>query len=58
MFLREGPFPRGAPSVPPFAPVFPKRRLELKSLKIQAKAEELGDPVPNHLSLRPSLKAL
>jgi hypothetical protein len=35
-----------------FAPVFPEKRLELKSLKGWTKAEELGAP------LRPSLKAL
>ena len=38
--------------------VFPKKRLELKSLKRQTKAEELGDQVPKLLSLRLSLKAL
>jgi hypothetical protein len=41
-----------------FPPVFPKKRLELKSLKGQTKAEEIGDPVLDLLSLRLSLKAL
>jgi hypothetical protein len=41
-----------------FARVFPEKRLELKSLKGWTKAEELGDRVPELLSLRPSLKAL
>ena len=41
-----------------FARVFPKERLELKSLKGWAKAEEPGDRVPELVSLRPSLKAL
>jgi hypothetical protein len=41
-----------------FAPVFPEKRLELKSLKRQTKAEELGAPCPEILSLRLSLKAL
>ena len=41
-----------------FARVFPKKRLELKSLKGWTKAEELRDPVPKLLSLRLSLKAL
>jgi hypothetical protein len=41
-----------------FGPVFPEKRLELKSLKRQTKAEELGDQVPGLLSLRLSLKAL
>jgi hypothetical protein len=31
---------------------FPEKRLELKSLKRQTKAEELGDPVPELLSPR------
>jgi hypothetical protein len=38
--------------------VSPKKRLELKSFKEWTKAEELGDQVPDLLSLRPSLKAL
>jgi hypothetical protein len=37
---------------------FPEKRLELKSLKRQTKAEELGAPCPELLSLRLSLKAL
>jgi hypothetical protein len=41
-----------------FARVFPEKRLELKSLKGWTKAEELGDRVPELLSLRPSIKAL
>jgi hypothetical protein len=47
-----------------FPPSFPEKRLELKSLKGQTKAEELGDRVPDMhmvpelLSLRLSLKAL
>ena len=40
--LREGPSPRGAPSVPLFCTSFPEKRLELKSLKRQTKAEEEG----------------
>jgi hypothetical protein len=35
-----------------------ERRLDLKSLKRQTKAEELGDLVPKLLSLPVSLKAL
>jgi hypothetical protein len=35
-----------------------EKRLELKSLKGRTKAEELRDPVPDLLSLRPPLKAL
>ena len=58
LFLREGPSPRGAPSVPPFARVFPEKRIELKSLKGQTKAEEEGPRGPFLLSLRLSLKAL
>jgi hypothetical protein len=38
--------------------VFLEKRLELKSFKGQTKAEELGDPVPDLLNLRLSLKAL
>jgi hypothetical protein len=58
-FLREGPSPRGAPSVPPFCiSFFPKKRLELKSLKGRTKAEEEGTRYPVLLSIRPSLKAL
>ena len=34
------------------------RRVDLKSLKGWTKAEELGDLVPELLSLRPSLDAL
>ena len=41
-----------------FAGVFPEKWLELKSLKRQTKAEELGDQVPERLSLRLPLKAL
>ena len=41
-----------------FREFFPKKRLELKSLKGQTKAEELGAPCPELLSLRLSLKAL
>ena len=41
-----------------FARVFPEKRLELKSFKRQPKAEELGDLVPELLSLRLPLKAL
>jgi hypothetical protein len=42
-----------------FARVFPEKRLELKSLKGQTKAEELGDLlVLELLSLRLPLKAL
>jgi hypothetical protein len=41
-----------------FAPVFSEKRLELKSLKGQTKAEEVGDRVPKLLSLRLSLDAL
>ena len=39
-----------------FAGVFHEKRLELKSLKGQTKAEELGAPRPELLSLRLSLK--
>ena len=35
-----------------------EKRLDLKSLKRQTKAEELEDPVPELVSLRLSLKAL
>jgi hypothetical protein len=41
-----------------FARVFPEKQLELKSLKGQTKAEELGDRVPELRSLRLPLKAL
>ena len=41
-----------------FAPVFPEKRLELKSPKGWTKDEELGDQVPELLSLRPPLRAL
>ena len=41
-----------------FPRVFPKKRLELKSLKRQTKAEEEGTPGPFLLSLRLPLKAL
>ena len=56
--LREGPSPRGAPSVPPFPISFSKKRLELKSLKGETKAEEEGPREPFLLSLRLPLKAL
>jgi hypothetical protein len=41
-----------------FPPVFLEKRLELKSLKRQTKAEELWQQLPQLLSLRLSLKAL
>jgi hypothetical protein len=41
-----------------FARVFLEERLDLKSLKGWTKAEELGNPVPELLNLRSSLKAL
>jgi hypothetical protein len=41
-----------------FPPVFREKRLELKSLKGQTKAEEEGTRCPFLLSLRLSLKAL
>jgi hypothetical protein len=41
-----------------FPRVFPKKRLEIKSLKGQTKAEEEGTPGPFLLSLRLPLKAL
>jgi hypothetical protein len=41
-----------------FARVLPKKRLELKSLKRQTKAEEERTPGPFLLSHRMSLKAL
>ena len=41
-----------------FAEETAEERLDLKSLKGRTKAEELGDPVPELLSFRPSLKAL
>ena len=51
-----------APAVHPrfrcFAGVFLEKRLDLKSLKGQTKAEELRDRVPELLSLRLLLKAL
>jgi hypothetical protein len=34
-----------------FAPVFPEKRLELKSPKGWTKAEELGDPVENTIQI-------
>ena len=40
-----------------FARVFPEKRLELKTPRGWTKAEELGAPGPELLSLRPSLKA-
>jgi hypothetical protein len=40
-----------------FPLVFPEKRLELKSLKRQTKAEELGARCPELLSLRLSLNA-
>ena len=57
-------FKRG--SVPPRCPLgsailrefFSEKRLELKSLRGQTKAEELVAPCPKLLSLRLSLKAL
>jgi hypothetical protein len=41
-----------------FGSVFPEKRLELKSLKRQTKAEELGQQLPKLLNLRLSLKPL
>jgi hypothetical protein len=41
-----------------FCPSVSQKRLELKSLKRQTKAEELGTRGPQVLSLRPHLKAL
>jgi hypothetical protein len=41
-----------------FAPVFPEKRLELKSLNGWTKADEEGAPWPFLLSFRLSLKAL
>ena len=41
-----------------FAEETAEKRLDLKSLKGRTKAEELGDQVPELLSLRLSLKAL
>jgi hypothetical protein len=41
-----------------FARVFPEKRLELKSLKGQTKAQDKGTPGPFLLNLRLSLKAL
>jgi hypothetical protein len=38
-----------------FAPVFPEKRLELKSLKGRTKVEEEGTRWPFLLSLRPPL---
>jgi hypothetical protein len=55
--LREGPSPRGAPSVPPFSPSFSEKRLELKSLKGWTKAEDEGLRGPFLLSFRSPLKA-
>ena len=43
---------------PNFAREMAEKRLDLKSLKRQTNAEELGDLVPELLSLRVSLKAL
>ena len=56
--LREGPSPAVLPRFRRFPTVFPKKRLELKSLKGQTKTEELGARGPELLSLRLSLKAL
>jgi hypothetical protein len=50
--------PRGAPSFRYFPAVFLEKRLGPKNLKGWMKAEELGDLVPELLSLRPSLDAL
>ena len=41
-----------------FAREIAEKRLDLKNLKRQSKAEELGTPAPQLLRLRPSLKAL
>ena len=41
-----------------FSNSFFKKRLDLKSFKGEMKAEELGDRVPELLSLRVSIKAL
>jgi hypothetical protein len=41
-----------------FPPVFLEKRLDLKSLKGQTKAEELGPPWAKLLSLRLPLKAI
>jgi hypothetical protein len=41
-----------------FSGVFPEKRLELKSLTGQTKAEQLGDQFPELLSLRLPLKTL
>ena len=41
-----------------FAPVFPEKRLELKIPRGWTKAEELGDPVPELLILRPPPRGL
>ena len=56
--LREGPSPRGAPSVSQFPISIPEKRLDLKSLKGRIKAEELWHQLSQLLSLRPPLKAL
>jgi hypothetical protein len=40
-----------------FCASFCEKRLELKSFKRQTHTEDLGDPVPEFLSLRLSLKA-
>jgi hypothetical protein len=41
-----------------FGSVFPEERLELKSLQGQTKAEELGQQLPELVSLRLPLTAL
>jgi hypothetical protein len=58
MCLREGTSPRVHPRFRCFPRVFPAKRLEVKSLKKQTKAEELGTRCPQFLSFRLSLKAL
>jgi hypothetical protein len=52
LFLREGPSPRGAASVPLFSISFPSKTARLKE---QTKAEELRTPSPQLLSFRLSL---
>ena len=57
-FKRRSVPPAVLPRFRRFAPVFPEKRLELKSPKGWTKAEKLGDLVPELLSLRPPLRAL
>ena len=54
--LREGPCPRGAPSVPLFSPSFLEKWLDLKIFKGQTEAEELGAPFLKKTRRKPACK--